>query len=687
MKLKLLFLSLLFSLVTFAQIPSGYYNTATGTGYTLKTQLYNIIKGHTDRGYDGLYTTYQTSDRDYFYENDGTVLDMYSENPTGIDPYNYSTSVTTDKCGNYSVEGDCYNREHIIPQSVFNSSAPMVSDAHSITPTDGKVNGLRSAFPHGIVAVASKTTLNGSKLGSSGVAGYSGTVFEPIDEFKGDIARMYLYFATRYENTVANYNYDMFDGSSTKVFTTAFLNMLLTWHAQDPVNAREIARNNAIYTRQNNRNPYIDHPEYVQAIWNPIADIQTPTAPTNLSVTTTTSSTVSLSWTASSDNVAVTSYEIFMNGVLKISVSSPNLTATITGLSASTSYPFYVIAKDAAVNSSPASNTVNGTTTVLVPDTQNPTAPTNLAVTGTSSSTVSLSWTASTDNIGVTSYDVYVNSVFKSSVSGTTAIVNGLTPTTTYSFYVIAKDATGNPSTQSNSVNGTTTVVSSSCASESFENIPVNTANDGTYTTRTWTGDSGLEWTAILARTDLSLNGKAIVLKGNLSASAASNGIGNFTVTTVLNYSGTSGTYNLRVNGNIVGIIPYSTTGISTTTTVSGINITGDVVISITDNSTATNRVGIDDISWTCYSGLGIETLSQKKFKIYPNPSKGNFNIIFDDSYGNNSVEIFSLLGQKVFEKNNMQNNSISVTNLQKGTYLIKVTKDSKSRTEKIIVN
>jgi endonuclease I/chitodextrinase len=686
MKLKLLFFTLLGFHFSFAQIPSGYYSTAIGTGYTLKTNLYNIIKGHTDRGYDGLYLTYQTSDRDYYYENDGTVLDMYSENPTGIDPYNYSTSVSSDKCGNYSVEGDCYNREHIIPQSVFNSNAPMVSDAHSITPTDGKVNGLRSAFPHGIVASASKTTLNGSKLGSSGVSGYSGTVFEPIDEFKGDIARMYFYFATRYQNTVSGYSFDMFNNTSDQVFTTAFLNMLLTWHAQDPVNAREIARNNAIYTRQNNRNPYIDHPEYVQLIWNPTADTVAPTAATNLAVTGTTSSAVSLSWTAGTDNIAVTSYDIYMNGVLKTSVSGSNLTASINGLSASTAYSFYIIAKDAAVNSSPVSNTANGTTTIAIADTEIPTAPTNLAVTGSSSSTVSLSWTASTDNIGIASYDVYVNSAFKSTVSGTTALINGLTPSTTYSFYVLAKDAAANPSPQSNSVNGTTTAVSSSCASESFENIP---ASASSYATQTWTGDSGSNWTATDARTDEKVNTtRAITIRnGSLSAATTADGIGNLTVTTQLRFTGTSGTFNLRVNGNIVGTIPYSTTGVSTTTTVSGINISGDVIISITDNSTTSNRVAIDDLSWTCYSGLGVETLSQKEFKIYPNPSNGNFNVIFDDSNGLHSVEIISLLGQKVFENNNVQSSSISVTNLQKGTYLIKITKDSKSVVKKIVVN
>nr|WP_315252114.1 endonuclease [uncultured Flavobacterium sp.] len=344
-----------------AQIPSGYYTSATGTGYTLKTQLYNIIKGHTDNGYAGLYTTYQSSDIDNFYENDGTILDMYSEKPSGTDPYNY-TSGSTQRCGSYSAEGDCYNREHIIPQSVFNEASPMVSDAHFITPTDGKVNGIRSNYPHGTVASASITTLNGCKLGTSSVAGYSGTVFEPINDFKGDIARMYFYFATRYENTVSTYSFPMFNGTSNQVFTTAFLNTLLAWNAQDPVSAREIARNNAIYARQNNRNPYIDHPEYVQAIWGSTStsDTQAPTAPTNLAVTAKTASSISLSWTASTDNIGVNGYEVYMNSVLKTTVTT--LTTTISGLTASTAYSFYIKAKDAAGNASASSSTVSATT-------------------------------------------------------------------------------------------------------------------------------------------------------------------------------------------------------------------------------------------------------------------------------------------------------------------------------------
>ncbi|MDP5201726.1 endonuclease [Flavobacterium sp. DG2-3] len=361
MKKNYYLLLLLFTTIGFAQIPSGYYNTATGTGYTLKTQLYNIIKDHTNNGYAGLYTTYLTSDVDSFYENDGTILDMYSENPSGSDPYTYTTG-TTQRCGSYSVEGDCYNREHIIPQSVFNEQSPMVADAHFITPTDGKVNGIRSNYPHGNVSSATYTSQNGSKLGSSAVSGYSGTVFEPINAFKGDIARMYFYFATRYENTVAGYSYPMFNGSSNQVFTTAFLNLLLAWHAQDPVSAREIARNNAIYARQNNRNPFIDHPEYVNQIWGgtPSGDTQAPTAPASLALTTKTVTSISLSWTASTDNLAVTGYDVYANSALKTTVSGT--TATITGLTASTSYSIYVKAKDAAGNASASSNTISVTT-------------------------------------------------------------------------------------------------------------------------------------------------------------------------------------------------------------------------------------------------------------------------------------------------------------------------------------
>ena len=453
MKKKITLLAFLCSILSMAQAPTGYYSTATGTGYTLKTQLYNIIKGHTDRGYSGLWTTYQTSDRDNQYENDNSIIDVYSENPTGTDPYVYQYS--TNQCGTYSVEGNCYNREHMIPQSVFAEAAPMVSDAHFIPPTDGKVNGMRSNYPHGTVANATWTSLNGGKLGSSSVAGYTGTVFEPINEFKGDIARMYFYFATRYENTVAGYtSYAMFNGTSNQVFSTVFRDMLLAWHAADPVSAREIARNNAIYTRQGNRNPFIDNPSYVNMIWGGgPADTTAPTVPSGLVASNVTSTGLTLSWSASTDNVGVTGYEVYQGATLKATVTST--TYAVTGLTASTAYSFTVKAKDAAGNISAASTALN-VTTVAPADTTAPSVPTSLTSSNLTSTGLTLSWTASTDNVGVTGYEVYQGATLKTTVTSTTYAVTGLTASTTYSFTVKSKDAAGNISAASTALNITT---------------------------------------------------------------------------------------------------------------------------------------------------------------------------------------------------------------------------------------
>ena len=253
---------------------TGYYASANGlTGYTLKSELHNIIDGHNTRGYSALWTFYDANSRDVYFENDGTILDIYSENPNGTDPYSYTS--TSDQCGSYSGEGSCYNREHSFPRSWFGGSVePMNSDVHHIFATDGYVNGRRSSYPYGEVGSATYTSQNGSKVGSAASGlGYSGTVFEPIDEFKGDLARAYFYMATRYEDVIANwesnssYSNAVLNGSSSQVFEAWFLNMLLSWHANDPVSPKEINRNEAAYTYQGNRNPFVDHPELVNSIW------------------------------------------------------------------------------------------------------------------------------------------------------------------------------------------------------------------------------------------------------------------------------------------------------------------------------------------------------------------------------------------------------------------------------------
>ncbi|MBT8394393.1 MAG: endonuclease, partial [Bacteroidia bacterium] len=180
MKKNYLLIFLLFTAFSFAQIPSNYYDSADGlSGYSLKTQLkYITTTGHfwstnSPDSYDELYNAYVNTHSDVVtssgnqYENDGTVLDFYSENPTGPDPYNFAHNI--DNGGNQTQEGDCYNREHIIPQSSFSSAYPMQSDIHHVVPTDCRVNNFRGSLPFGEVATPNFTSMNGSLRGNSDI--------------------------------------------------------------------------------------------------------------------------------------------------------------------------------------------------------------------------------------------------------------------------------------------------------------------------------------------------------------------------------------------------------------------------------------------------------------------------------------------------------------------------------------
>lgn len=249
-----LFLFIVFQIS--AQAPAGYYTVAEGkTDASLKTSLYGIISsGYVSKTYDFLYTIYETSDK----TASGKVWDMYS-----TCDWDFFAKL----CGSYSVICDCQNREHSIPQSWFNEASPMKSDAFHVYPTDGKVNGIRSSFPYGetnALPIGGKAL---GKIGSSSFTGYSGTVFEPIDEYKGDFARTYFYFATRYENIMTSIGGESFNKTVYPSFPGWVINLFLKWHRQDPVSQKEMDRNNAVYVYQKNRNPFIDYPDLAEYIW------------------------------------------------------------------------------------------------------------------------------------------------------------------------------------------------------------------------------------------------------------------------------------------------------------------------------------------------------------------------------------------------------------------------------------
>jgi endonuclease I len=263
-KFLLTFILINISIALFAQIPAGYYDGTEGlVGDNLRNALRGIItSGHTSNDYDNL------EDDFYYTDNIGgnKVWDMYSMDASGTADY-YFYYNSSDECGNYDEEGDCYNKEHSFPKSWWGGgSAIQYADLFHLVPTDGYVNNRRSNYPFGEVGSTTWVSSNGSKVGSCNYPGYTGTVFEPIDEFKGDFARNYFYMATRYMNSFSGWSSDMISGNNYTVWAR---NMLLQWHHDDPVSQKEIDRNNAVYNIQHNRNPYIDNPEWADAVWDP----------------------------------------------------------------------------------------------------------------------------------------------------------------------------------------------------------------------------------------------------------------------------------------------------------------------------------------------------------------------------------------------------------------------------------
>lgn len=239
---------------------NSYYAQAdTSSGQKLIESLTTIVTTNSvDIGYDSVWDAYEYTDIKTTKNGKKIIWDVYS---------NHEYTFRTDQAGNYSKEGDVYNREHSVPKSWFDDKRPMHNDLFHLYPTDGYVNGKRSNYAFGEVSSATYTSGNGSKLGSSNLIG--GTVFEPIDEYKGDFARTYFYMATRYRTQVGNWT-----GDGKKVFkgeypylTDYAEDLFVRWHEQDPVSEKEINRNDQISRIQKNRNPYIDHPEWVAVIW------------------------------------------------------------------------------------------------------------------------------------------------------------------------------------------------------------------------------------------------------------------------------------------------------------------------------------------------------------------------------------------------------------------------------------
>jgi len=290
--------------IGFAGIPSGYYDAAAGkSGQELKTALNSILNTNLTRvSYgDARYILAET-DRDP--NNSSNCILVY-----------LGTSVS----GNWD-GGITWNREHVWPQSLLgvnveNQSINVGSDLHNLKPADPNENSSR-----GNKYYANQTTSDS---------------YAPRNAVKGDLARILFYMVVMYESSP---DLELVN-RTPNIYEMALLDVLLEWHVQDPVDDFERNRNEVIYTYQHNRNPFIDHPEYVDLIWG---NNLPPAAPSQLTASAITYTSVILNWTDNSTDES--GFRIYQNDSL-ITTTAANVTGdTVTNLLPGQSYTFGVSA-------------------------------------------------------------------------------------------------------------------------------------------------------------------------------------------------------------------------------------------------------------------------------------------------------------------------------------------------------
>ncbi len=300
----------------FAQIPAGYYDDAQGlTGDDLKSALHNIIDDHIAFSYNDL-RDFILRNTDEDPNNSNNVILLYSgrsqdKNTFGGDP-------------------DEWNREHVWAKSHgdFGNDPPAGTDAHHIRPTDVSVNGARGNLDF---------DMGGTPVAQAPGCFKDGDSFEPRDAVKGDVARMIFYMATRYEGGGSVPDLEVVDAVNTYPNPQhGKLSQLILWNTQDPPDDFERNRNDVIYYQyQENRNPFIDHPEYVEAIWGDPSNIQTNELE-NIKIYPNPASSLLYVSTQGNQNISYTIYSVIgnqvANGDLSLAISEIDISRISKGI-------------------------------------------------------------------------------------------------------------------------------------------------------------------------------------------------------------------------------------------------------------------------------------------------------------------------------------------------------------------
>ena len=625
-----------------------------------------------------------------------------------------------------------WNREHVFPKSLANPILDTdipgpATDAHHLRAADRSRNSARNNRKYGRGTGTSKySTLDFHE----GLDGPNTAAWYPGDEWKGDVARMIMYMYVHYGSVCL----PTAVGVGSKQFTPdEMIDLFLKWNVEDPVSEIEKARNTyhgntQNYAAQGNRNPLIDNPYLATRIWGgdsaedrwgiyTNSDTEAPTTPTNITLNNISLNAITVSWTASKDNIGVTGYNVYLNGIL--TTQTTNTSATITDLNTNTTYSFTVVAKDLINNRSTASSAVNGST---LQDTQAPSIPENVTISNITDSSFKVSWSASTDNNAVNGYEVFVNGNLNTTTEALSHTVSGLAASTTYSIEILAKDPDNNKSSKSTAVNATTTNGASNGITELFiseyvepnggnnkaieiVNLSSATINLTGYSIRkqhnggSWVDDLPLDKTDFLV--DPSLNSiipndvfviihagsAASELTSNADLIVPNNEDAPYRYASPVNFNGNDpvGLFKNGVLIDIIGEEGNSSKHIE--------NATYRRKSTISEPNTSFNNTEWDILSANTFDDIGSHTsiLSTKSnafksFRMFPNPTNGEY--VYFSATDTATINIYTVLGKlvstSVVTKNN---NAIHISNLPKGIYLVKISSEKKYSTKKLIIN
>ena len=614
-----------------------------------------------------------------------------------------------------------WNREHVFPKSLANpvldTDVPGPStDAHHLRAADRSRNSARNNRKYG------RGTGNSDYSSidfHEGLDGPNTAAWYPGDDWKGDAARMIMYMYLRYGTVCL----PTAVGVGSKEFTQdEMIDLFIQWNVEDPVSQIEIDRNTyhedtSNSAAQGNRNPFIDNPYLATRIWGGDSaedtwdyyistDTEAPTTPTNVTLSNIGLNSIDVSWDASTDNKGVTGYNVFIDGVLKAQTTNTN--TTFSNLETNTSYNFTVVAKDLINNMSATSTIVNGQT---LQDTEAPTVPTNLVVSEETDSSFKVTWTASTDNNAISSYEIYVDNTLNNTSANNVYTVTGLSTSTTYAVEIVAIDIDNNKSTKSATVNATTTAGTSNGITELFiseyvepdggnnkaieiVNLTASTINLSEYSIQkqhnggSWVDDFNLGNTNIVpgdvfviinaSADDATLIAEADLLRANNTST--DNG-------SPMNFNGNDpvGLFKNGVLIDIIGQVGNSSSHIA--------DKTYRRKASILSNNTTYNINEWDVLDANTFIGIGSHdsTLSTEEsslisFKMYPNPTNGN-KVYFETNETLN-VKVYNIVGKLILEYVvSDSKNQLDITTLSKGVYFVKIDSDKNSEIKKLIKN